>query len=88
MFVLIEDNGFICRYVQHKILEQSQLLWSLLHQSGAYFFVAGNAINMPKSIRDAVIEIAEKEGALAKEDAESFVANLEKTGRYQTETWA
>lgn len=43
---------------------------------------------MPKSIRDAVKEIAEKEGALAKEDAEFFVANLEKTGRYQTETWA
>jgi sulfite reductase alpha subunit-like flavoprotein len=69
-------------------LEQSKLLWSLLHQSGAYFFLAGSAKNMPKSVRDAVVEIAEIEGALNKEEAEMFVSNLEKTGRYQTETWA
>ncbi|XP_059486666.1 NADPH-dependent diflavin oxidoreductase 1 [Neocloeon triangulifer] len=75
-------------YVQHKMLEESSHIWDLLSKGGAHFFVAGNSKNMPKSVRDAVVEIGQKEGGLSLEEAEAFVSNLEKSGRYQTETWA
>jgi len=70
------------------MIEQSKLVWEFLGERGAFFYVAGNSKNMPKSVRDAVIEIAEREGGLQNSDAENFVSNLEKTGKYQTETWA
>ncbi|XP_065352803.1 NADPH-dependent diflavin oxidoreductase 1 [Cloeon dipterum] len=75
-------------YVQHKIEEQAALLWRLLALEGAFFYVAGNAKNMPKGVRDAVLQVAQSQGGLDVTAAETFVSGLEKGGRYQTETWA
>ena len=43
---------------------------------------------MPDSVRDAVKKVAMVFGALDEKAAERFLLQLDKTGRYQAETWS
>ncbi|ELU06663.1 hypothetical protein CAPTEDRAFT_168710 [Capitella teleta] len=75
-------------YVQHKITECGSLIWDLLSKQGAWFYVAGNAKNMPDSVRDALKKAAMTHGRLSEKDACNFLLDLDKSGRYQAETWS
>ena len=59
-------------YVQHKMQEQAQELWSWL-QGGACFYVCGDAHRMAKDVHQALIDIAQKEGGLSSEAAAEYV---------------
>jgi len=59
-------------YVQHRMLENSKELWSWL-QSGAYFYVCGDAHRMAKDVHQALIAIGQKEGGLSPEAATEYV---------------
>ena len=59
-------------YVQHRMLEQGKELWSWL-QSGAYFYVCGDARHMAKDVHQTLIDIAQKEGGLSPEAAADYV---------------
>ncbi len=43
---------------------------------------------MPIDVSDALKYVFEKEGNMTTTDSEAFLSNLEKTFRYQTETWS
>lgn len=47
-------------YVQHALLEQGELIWSLI-EKGAYFYICGGK-TMSKAIDEALVQIAEKIG--------------------------
>lgn len=59
-------------YVQHRLLNNSKEIWEWL-QGGSYFYVCGDKKYMAKDVHAALIEIAQKEGNLKKEDAENYV---------------
>jgi sulfite reductase (NADPH) flavoprotein alpha-component len=59
-------------YVQHRMLEQAKELWAWL-QSGAYFYVCGDAHRMAKDVHQTLIDIAQKEGGLSAEAAAEYV---------------
>ena len=59
-------------YVQHRMLENSKELWSWL-QSGAYFYVCGDAHRMAKDVHQSLIDIAQKEGAMSADAAAEYV---------------
>lgn len=42
---------------------------------------------MPDNVRDEFIDLAKEIGKMTKEQAETFVKQLEKNNRYQMETW-
>ena len=42
---------------------------------------------MPQAVRLALVDVIKEQRTVSSEEAESYVANLEKTGRYQQETW-
>ena len=42
---------------------------------------------MPQSVREALIGVLEKEGNMPRAGAEARLVAMEKTGRYQQETW-
>lgn len=42
---------------------------------------------MPKAVREALIDILEEHGDTSRSAAETFLASMEKDGRYQQETW-
>ena len=90
-------------YVQHRMKETKEKLcrWEcspfpslllnlrscrfLLAESG-WLFVAGSSKNMPGQVRTALVSALSTE--LGEDQAELFVENLEKTGKYQMETWS
>ncbi|XP_041667703.1 NADPH-dependent diflavin oxidoreductase 1 [Cheilinus undulatus] len=75
-------------YVQHRVKENAELLWDLIANKSACFYIAGNAKQMPSSVCDALKEVFQQEGGMSSEDAEQMLDVMEKTGRFQSETWS
>ncbi|XP_057850064.2 NADPH-dependent diflavin oxidoreductase 1 isoform X1 [Cryptomeria japonica] len=74
-------------YVQHKMQEESRLIWNLL-KSGAWVYVAGSATKMPTEVMSTIEEIISREGGFSKESASRWLRQLEKAGRYHVEAWS
>jgi len=73
-------------YVQHRMKETSEQLRSFILDQSGWMYVAGSSKNMPTQVRKALVAaLADK---LGDEEAEKYVEMMEKTGRYQTETWS
>ncbi|XP_051963359.1 NADPH-dependent diflavin oxidoreductase 1 isoform X1 [Xyrauchen texanus] len=75
-------------YVQHRVKEQSKLLWDLIAKRNAFFYIAGNAKQMPTGVCDALKGIFEKEGGMSEDQAQEMLDAMEKAGRFQSETWS
>ncbi|GIY84929.1 NADPH-dependent diflavin oxidoreductase 1 [Caerostris extrusa] len=75
-------------YVQHRIKENSSLMWDLIQNKNAAIYIAGNAKQMPQGVKEAFLEIIKKEGSLSQEESERYLRTLENMKRYQIETWA
>ncbi|XP_031613316.1 NADPH-dependent diflavin oxidoreductase 1 [Oreochromis aureus] len=75
-------------YVQHRVRENGELLWDLIANKNACFYIAGNAKQMPASVCDALKEAFQQAGGVSAEEAEQMLATMEKTGRFQSETWS
>ncbi|XP_053619862.1 NADPH-dependent diflavin oxidoreductase 1 isoform X2 [Plodia interpunctella] len=71
-------------YVQHKIVENADLLWRLINSEKACIYISGNAKNMPDNVRDAFVDVFAKAGV---SDARQMVKDLERDGRLQVEAW-
>ncbi|MDD4932897.1 MAG: sulfite reductase subunit alpha [Methylacidiphilaceae bacterium] len=59
-------------YVQHRMIEQGEALWSWL-QEGAHFYVCGDAHRMAKDVHQTLIDIAHRFGGLNPEEAARYV---------------
>lgn len=75
-------------YVQHRLRERGPLVWELLDRHGACFYLAGNAKDMPAEVSEALVSIFREEGGLSGPEAAAYLAQLQRTLRFQTETWA
>uniref|UniRef100_A0A8D3CNC3 NADPH-dependent diflavin oxidoreductase 1 n=1 Tax=Scophthalmus maximus TaxID=52904 RepID=A0A8D3CNC3_SCOMX len=75
-------------YVQHRVEQNAELLWDLIANRDACFYIAGNAKQMPSSVGDALKLVFRKEGKLTEEEAERKFMTMERTGRLQSETWS
>jgi len=73
-------------YVQHRLEQNADLLAELVVEQGASFYVAGNSKNMPTAVREALV--AALTVRLGEGKGEEFVASMESSGKYQTETWS
>ncbi|XP_021546646.1 NADPH-dependent diflavin oxidoreductase 1 isoform X2 [Neomonachus schauinslandi] len=75
-------------YVQHRLRELGPLVWELLDRQSAYFYLAGNAKCMPADVSEALTSIFQEQGGLSGPDAATYLARLQRTLRFQSETWA
>ncbi|MDR9825423.1 assimilatory sulfite reductase (NADPH) flavoprotein subunit [Vibrio sp. FNV 38] len=73
-------------YVQHRILENAKQVWQWI-QEGAYIYVCGDATRMAKDVNEALIQVAEQQGSLSREQAEAQVNTLRKEKRYQRDVY-
>jgi sulfite reductase (NADPH) flavoprotein alpha-component len=73
-------------YVQDKIRENGKELFEWL-QNGASFYICGDKERMAKDVNTALIDVIEKEGSMSREEAESFLNDLQKQGRYQRDVY-
>uniref|UniRef100_A0A1A9X523 NADPH-dependent diflavin oxidoreductase 1 n=1 Tax=Glossina brevipalpis TaxID=37001 RepID=A0A1A9X523_9MUSC len=80
LFVAFSRDQDYKIYVQHLIEKHSQELKKLIKESNAYIYVAGSSKNMPKAVKEAFINILDKD--------ETYVEKICKLNRYQEETWS
>ncbi len=73
-------------YVQDRIRERARDLYAWLEE-GAHFYVCGDASRMAVDVHEALISIYETQGNLSREDAETRVADLKKSKRYQRDVY-
>lgn len=74
-------------YVQDLVREHSKLVYFALAEKGGMVYICGSSGKMPQAVREALIEVFQKEGSIEREDAEGYLARMEKEGRYKQETW-
>jgi len=73
-------------YVQNRMTEVGLDLWSWISE-GAHIYVCGDAQRMAKDVERALVDIVSTHGARPVNDAVAFVAELKKSGRYQTDVY-
>ncbi|KAJ9639371.1 NAPDH-dependent diflavin reductase [Coniosporium tulheliwenetii] len=74
-------------YVQDLVRQQSRRVYHALATRNGLVYICGSSGKMPQAVREALIEVFQKEGALNREDAERYLLGMEKAGRYKQETW-
>ncbi len=73
-------------YVQHRMLEHANELWSWL-EDGAHFYVCGDAKRMAKDVDATLHEVIQKAGSRTAEQATAYVAQLKSAKRYQRDVY-
>jgi sulfite reductase (NADPH) flavoprotein alpha-component len=73
-------------YVQDRMQQTGRELWSWI-ADGAHVYVCGDAQRMAKDVERALIDITATHGARSTNEAVQFVAELKKSGRYQTDVY-
>lgn len=73
-------------YVQYRIREMALFVWHILGERKGYVYVAGAAGELPKAVREALVDVCRKAGGLD-DRAERFVRRLEIEGKLQIECW-
>ncbi len=73
-------------YVQHRMIEAANELWSWL-QGGGHFYVCGDATRMAKDVDAALHRIAVEAGGLSADAAKQFVETLKSEKRYQRDVY-
>ncbi len=74
-------------YVQDLVRDQSRLVYRLLHEKQGIVYICGASGKMPQAVREALIEVFQKEGTVDRASAEQYLMSMEKEGRYKQETW-
>ncbi|PCI75751.1 hypothetical protein COB21_05345 [Candidatus Aerophobetes bacterium] len=69
------------RYVQHLLLEQARHLFEQIESKGAHVYICGDAKFMAKDVKEALMHIFEKEGALPREGAKAYLKSLIRSKR-------
>ena len=73
-------------YVQHRMLEHAAELWSWL-EAGAAFYVCGDAQRMASDVDKALRQVIANEGRMSAADADSYVSEMVRAGRYQRDVY-
>lgn len=73
-------------YVQHKMLEQGEEIYTWL-QAGAFFFVCGKKDPMSSDVEKTLLSIIEKYGNKTPEGAKEYLEELEESGRYEKDVY-
>lgn len=73
-------------YVQHRMLEAAEELWRWL-DSGAHFYVCGDAKRMAKDVDEALHRVVQQAGGRSEDAARDYVAAMKTGKRYQRDVY-
>lgn len=73
-------------YVQDRMREHAAEVWAWLGD-GAYVYVCGDARRMARDVHRALIDIAAAEGRLPLHEAEQWLAEFARAGRYRRDVY-
>ncbi|MEH7255446.1 protein CysJ, partial [Neobacillus niacini] len=55
--------------------------------NGAYIYICGDKQKMAKDVHNAIIDVMEKEGVMTHQEAEAYLYDMQKNGRYQRDVY-
>ncbi len=73
-------------YVQHRIAEQADELWNWL-QRDAHIYICGDESRMARDVHQALLNVIIEKGGLTETEAEDYLVQLRKDGRYQKDVY-
>ncbi len=73
-------------YVQDRLRENAAEIYAWL-ESGAHFYVCGDADNMAADVHQALVDIVREQGEYDEEGANEYVRALQKDKRYQRDVY-
>jgi sulfite reductase alpha subunit-like flavoprotein len=74
-------------YVQDLVREHGARIHEALVTHNGLVYICGSSGKMPQAVREALIEAIQTHGSTTREEAEAYLAGMEKSGRYKQETW-
>jgi len=74
-------------YVQHKILEKKEEIWESIHNKKGCFYICGDAKAMAKDVVQALKNLIMEKLEKTEEEANQYIIELQKEGRYFTDIW-
>ncbi|KAF2150689.1 sulfite reductase flavo protein alpha-component [Myriangium duriaei CBS 260.36] len=84
---LSRDKNAPRNYVQDLIVKEADSVFEAIDERHGKIFVCGSSGNMPKGVRQALVDVIKSKQGSGEEEAEAYLAALEKQGRYKQETW-
>ncbi len=73
-------------YVQHRMTENAAELWRWL-ESGAHFYVCGDALRMAKDVDAALRKIVQEQSGKSPEKAQTYVEQMKADKRYKRDVY-
>eukprot|EP00798_Chlamydomonas_sp_ICE-L_P023032 gene23032-30226_t len=75
-------------YVQDRLQESAELVWSLLNEKGGHFYVCGDAGSMAGAVELVLLKIiADNLKGGDATTAQKYLDEMSSTGRYQRDVW-
>jgi NADPH-ferrihemoprotein reductase len=74
-------------YVQHRVKEHGNEVWSLLHENQGYFYICGDGKHMAHDVNQALEQLCMEKGDLSNEGAKTWIKSLKAKGRYHEDVW-
>lgn len=79
-------------YVQDRIRQNAEKFLKLLYRQAGSVFICGSSGRMPETVREALVDCfgqacSSDEDSSARQQAERYLVDMEKVGRYKQETW-
>ena len=82
------EEGKARTYVQELIRTDAARVWELVGERGAWVYISGSANKMPKAVREALACAVKEHGGRTEEEAQEYVAQMEREGRLIEECWS
>lgn len=87
LFTAFSREGTQKVYVQDRLRENSEAVWTILSEHKGYFYICGDGEHMSGAVEATLVDIASKKLPGGRIEAEKWLAELKDQRRFQKDVW-